>query len=400
MLLKGGKVLTCGALVKRDVLIREGVIADIGENLSDDEVVDVSGCWVRPGAVDVHVHLRQPGYQHKETIYSGTRSAAKGGVTTLMAMPNLIPVPDCEENLRFERDIINREAVVRVYPFASVTRGEKGVSLSAFNELAPLVKGFSDDGVGVNDLGLLRIAMARIKELGSIIASHAEAAGCEDSAEAEYKAVARELGVLNEMGCRYHFCHLSTKQSFDLIRRAQSMGIDVTCEVTPHHLFLCNEDGKSANYKMNPPLRSREDMLATLAALLDGTATMIATDHAPHTREEKAKPLVIAPNGIIGLETLLPLVYTKLVATGVITYEEMVNLTTVNPAKRFGLVYCDMSIGSIADVTALDIENEAVYTEEEILSASVNSPFIGQKLTGFPKLTLVGGRMVYNSSEY
>lgn len=401
ILLQGGQVLMGGKLSPADVLIDGNRIVRVAPGLKEEgaQVYDMRGCWIAPGAVDVHTHLREPGYTHKETMYTGTRSAAKGGITAVMSMPNLDPCPDSAKNLAIQNAIIAKDAVIRVYPYASLTRGEKGESLSDIRELSKLVKAFSDDGRCVNDLKLLEQAMRLVKECGGIIASHAEAAGYTGT-EAESVAVERECEFAFKTGCRYHFCHLSTKKSFDAVRQVKRAGADVTCEVMPHHLFLDENDVKGdPNAKMSPPLRSAEDREYTLQALLDGTADMVATDHAPHAPKEKAMGFDKAPNGITGFETLLPLVYTGLVKTGLADCGMMQNWVTESPAKRFGIPYSKIEEGAPADIAALDIRYERVYEKEATLSKSKNTPFSKSVLYGTPVLTLAEGRVVYDTDR-
>ena len=273
-----------GELVRADISVENGFITSLcAAEDATAEAYDLRGAFVMPGAVDVHAHLREPGFEYKETVLTGTRSAAKGGITALMAMPNLDPVPDSAEHLKAETDIIARDAVVAVYPFGAVTVGERGKELADLEGLAPYVRAFSDDGRGVNDAALLKKAMLIAKKYGKIIASHAEKEGYGTSPEAEIYAVESELKLVRETGCKYHFCHLSTAKSWAMVRAAKRAGLDVTAEVTPHHLFLSERFApREGNFKMNPPLRSYEDMRATVTAVLDGTADMIATDHAPH----------------------------------------------------------------------------------------------------------------------
>lgn len=398
MLLKNGKILIGEELCSSDILIgTDGTIEAIGKNLTDKgEIYDLKGGFVIPSAVDVHVHLREPGYEYKETVKSGTLASAKGGVGTIMPMPNLSPCPDSVEHLKVQTEIIARDAVVKCYPFASVTVGEKGEELSDLNALAPLVKAFTDDGKGVNNLPLLRKAMEIAKANDLVIASHAEAENLGTSREAEIVAVKREIEMAKEVGVKYHFCHISTRDAYEYIRKAKKEGYDITVEACPHHLILSDKDIKDGNTKMNPPLRSLDDMLATVEALLDGTVDMLATDHAPHAKEEKgeyAKSL----NGIIGLETFLPSIYTYFVRTGKLSYSRFVELISTSPAKRFSLPVPEIKVGAKANLAVLDIENEREYTEEEILSLSKNSPFIGYKLYGFNKLTLVDGKVAYEN---
>lgn len=396
ILIKNGYIVYKDNLVKKDILIDENKIIKMEETLNYEcEIIDATGCLIMPGAVDVHVHLREPGFEYKETIKSGTLSCAKGGVTSIMSMPNLKPCPDCLKNLKVQTDIIERDAVVNVYPFGSVTVNEEDKVLSNIEEMKDFVYGLSDDGRGVNNLELLEQAMVLAKKYDLTIASHAEDNYYKYSREGEYVAVLREIELAKKIGCKYHFCHMSVKESFDAIRKAQQEGYNITCEVAPHHLVLNKEMIKDANYKMNPPLRSEEDRIATVNALLDGTACMIASDHAPHSEEEKSLEYDKCPNGIIGIETMIPIIYTEFVKKGLIGLNRFLDILVYNPIKVFNLPERDLNVGSVADITVIDIENSHKYTKEEILSKGKNSPFIGNSYYGFPKYTFVNGELVY-----
>ncbi len=396
MILKNGLIIINNELVKKDILIVDGLIKDIADEIIGEEVLDVSNLLVIPGAVDVHVHLREPGFTHKETIKTGTLSSAKGGVTTIMAMPNLNPTPHNLVNLIIEEEIIKKDALVNVYPYAAVSCGQKGIEIANLEELCSHVYAITDDGVGVNNLDILVRAMEFAKKYNIVMASHAEDVIDSKLPQGEYVAVRREIEYAKRIGCKYHFCHLSTKESFEAVRQAQREGYtNITCEVSPHHLFLNDSMIKDGNWKMNPPLRSEENRLETIKALLDGTAAVIASDHAPHSIEEKGREYSLCPNGIIGLETIIPLVYTNLVKTGVAKYSDMLNWLVYNPIKIFNLPERKLEVGYPADLAILDINTERVYTEDEIQSMGKNSPFIGMKLTGFTKYTLVSGKIVW-----
>lgn len=399
ILLKNGFVYDGGSLKKLDVLISNKTIKQIGADIkiNNAEVFDVKGCWIIPGAIDVHTHLREPGYERKETILTGTGAAARGGVTTAMAMANLDPVPDSLKNLKIEQDLIKKDALVKVFPYAAVTVGRHGKELVDFSKLKDKVKAFSDDGGGFNDMNLLEKAAVLLKDSGAIICSHAEADGY-DAEQSEIAAVERELEVVHLTGVKYHFCHLSQKESLEKVKEAKANGLDVSCEVTPHHLVLNSSYVKDTNFKMNPPLRCEEDRQAVENALMDGTADMIATDHAPHTEEEKALPFEEAPNGIIGLETFLPVVYTHFVKSGKASHGDFLNWCVINPAKRFNLLHGEIKVGGIADIAVLDIENE--WTVKDFVSKGKNSPFKGQKLFGNNILTLVDGKAVYKDKRF
>ncbi len=397
LLIKNGKIIEKNQLVKKDILIDDNKIIKIEDTIDFDcEILDATDCLVMPGAVDVHVHLREPGFEYKETIKSGTMSCAKGGVTSIMSMPNLKPCPDCLDNLQVQLDKIATDAVVNVYPFGSVTVNEEDKELSNINEMYSHIYGLSDDGRGVNNLDLLKQAMELAKKYNLTIASHAEDNVYKYAREGEYVAVLREIELAKEIGCKYHFCHMSVKESFDAIRKAQQEGYtNITCEVAPHHLVLNKDMIKDANYKMNPPLREESDRLATIEALLDGTACMIASDHAPHSEEEKLLEYDKCPNGIIGIETMVPIIYTEFVKKGLISLDRFLDILVYNPIKVFNLPERDLKVGSVADIAVIDIENEHIYTKEEILSKGKNSPFIGNSYYGFTKYTLVNGEVVY-----
>ncbi len=396
MILKNGYIVIDNKLVKKDIEIIKDIIFKIEDDIPSNDFIDCKGGLIIPGATDVHVHLREPGYSYKETILSGTKAAAKGGVTTVLSMPNLKPCPDTIENLNVQLDIISKDAQIKVYPYASVTKGELGKELSNLDELAPLVKAITDDGVGVNNISLLIKAMEYAKKYNIVIASHAEDLVDSKLPQGEYVAVRREIELAKKIGCKYHFCHISTKESFDAIRQAHKEGYtNITCEVTPHHLLLNEEMIKDSNWKMNPPLRSEENRLETIKALLDGTACMIASDHAPHTKEEKSKPYDQAPNGIIGIETMLPLIYTHFVEQGKATLEDFISWFVNNPRKVFSLSERKIEIGYPADLTILDIKNQRKYREKEILSLSKNTPYINMEMKGFPILTIYKGNIVW-----
>ena len=292
--------------------------------------------------------------------------------------------------------IIDQDAQVKVYPYASVTKNEKGQELSSLEELCPLVKAITDDGVGVNNIDILIEAMKYAKKYNIVIASHAEDLIDSKLPQGEYVAVRREIELAKQIGCKYHFCHMSTKESFDAIRQAHKEGYtNITCEVSPHHLLLNEEMIKDSNWKMNPPLRSEENRLETIKALLDGTACMIASDHAPHSKEEKNKPYDEAPNGIIGIETMLPLIYTHFIDTKKASYNDFIDWFVNNPRKVFSLSERKIEVGFQADITVLDINTKRKYQKDEILSLSENSPYIGMEMKGFPILTIYKGKIVW-----
>ena len=397
ILIKNGFIIDNNVLVKKDILINNNLIEKIEDDINGDyEILDATGCLVMPGAVDVHVHLREPGFEKKETIKTGTLSSAKGGVTSIMSMPNLNPCPDNIDAVNKQLDIIKKDACVNVYPFGSVSVNEEDKNLSDIDDIHDLVYGLTDDGRGVNNLELLEQAMILAKKYDLTIASHAEDNYYKYAREGEYVAVIREIELAKKIGCKYHFCHMSVGDSFDAIRQARAEGYtNITCEVAPHHLVLNKDMIKDANYKMNPPLRDEDDRIATIEALLDGTAQVIASDHAPHTEEEKSQEYDKCPNGIIGIETMIPIIYTNFVKNGLISLNRFLDLLVYNPIKIFNLPKRDLKEGMIADIAVLDIDNKHKYTKEEILSKGKNSPFINEEYYGFPKFTLVAGKLVY-----
>ena len=363
---------------------------------------------VFPGFCDVHVHFREPGFSYKETIHAGSRAAAHGGYTAVCTMPNLDPVPDSVDNLKQQLDIIEDDAAIHVYPYGAITIGQKGESLADLDGMAENVIAFSDDGRGVQNDDMMRKAMLRAKALGKMIVAHCEVNSLlrggyiHDGAyaaehghrgicsESEYAQIARDIELVKETGCTYHVCHISTKESVELIRKAKSEGIDITCETGPHYLVMddsnLKEDGR---FKMNPPLRSEEDRLALIEGIKDGTIDMIATDHAPHSWEEKSRGLEKSAFGIVGLETAFPVMYTKLVLTGIITLEKLIKLLSDNPRKRFGI-----PLGN--DFTVWKLDEEITVDPEKFLSKGRSTPFVGEKLLGECMLTVCDGRIVYN----
>ena len=396
MIIKNGYVIINNELVRKDLLIQDGKIVDIKDNIDGDDYLDAKDCLIMPGGVDVHVHLREPGFTYKETINSGTKAAAKGGITTVMSMPNLRPCPHNVKNLKVQEEIIEKDAVVHVYPYGAVSVDQKGQEIADLESLCKKVVAITDDGVGVNNIEILTEAMKIAKKYNIVMASHAEDEVDGKLPQGEYVAVEREIKLAKEIGCKYHFLHMSTKQSFELIRQAHKEGYkNITCEVAPHHLLLNQDMIKNGNFKMNPPLRSKEDMEETIKALLDGTAIMIASDHAPHAAHEKNVEYSKCLNGIIGLETMIPLIYTHFIETKKATLNDFMDWFVTNPNKVFSLPERKLEVGYDADITVLDIKTKRKFTEEEIVSLSKNSPYIGMEMTGFPKYTLVNGKIVW-----
>lgn len=370
-------------------------------------VYNSSQYMIFPGFCDVHVHLRQPGFSYKETIKSGTQASAHGGYTTVFSMPNLKPVPDSAEHLKEQLDIIKRDAVINVLPYGAITVGQNGEELSDMEGMAKDVIAFSDDGRGVQSEEMMKEAMLMAKALGKIIVAH-----CEDNSllhggyihdgvyaskhshrgicsESEWKPIKRDLELCRQTGCAYHVCHISCKESVELIRQAKAQGVNVTCETGPHYLILTDEDLKEdGRFKMNPPLRSKEDRQALIEGVLDGTIDMIATDHAPHSQEEKSRGLEKSAFGIVGIETAFQLLYTHLVKKNIISLERLVELLAVNPRKRFGLEY-DNSF------TVWDLDKKTVINPSDFLSMGKATPFEGEEVFGECELTVCNGKTAY-----
>lgn len=365
-------------------------------------------CFLFPGFVDVHVHLREPGFLYKETIATGTKACARGGYSDVCAMPNLNPVPDSVEHLVPQLEAIKKDACIRVWPYGAITVGELGETLADLEGMAPDVIAFSDDGKGVQEEAMMRSAMLECRRLGKILAAH-----CEDNSllrggyihdgeyakahghlgicsESEWGPIARDLKLAKETGCAYHVCHISTKESVELIRQAKAEGVDVTCETGPHYILLSDRDlQEDGRFKMNPPLRSEEDRRAILEGILDGTIDMIATDHAPHSAEEKSRGLARSAMGVVGIETAFPLLYTHLVKTGLLTLERLVELMAVNPRKRFG-------IPENGDFSIWDLSKEYTIDPADFLSKGRATPFAGWKVSGENLMTIVGGKIVWH----
>lgn len=364
-----------------------------------------------PGLCDVHVHFREPGFSYKETIASGSAAAARGGYTAVCTMPNLDPVPDSAEHLQVQLDAIERGAAIKVLPYGAITVGEKGEKLADMEAMSDKVCAFSDDGKGVQNDEMMREAMTAAKRLGKIIAAH-----CEDnsllfggyihdgeyarmhghrgiSSASEYKQIERDLRLAEETGCAYHVCHISTKESVELIRQAKAHGVNVTCETAPHYLVLCDEDmQEDGRFKMNPPLRSREDKKALIEGIKDGTIDMIATDHAPHSAEEKGRGLEKSLMGVVGLETAFPVLYTELVMKNIITLERLVELMSFKPKERFG-------IDTNNDFAVFDISEAYKIDPEDFLSMGRATPFAGREVFGRCLLTVHNGKVVYKAED-
>ena len=407
-IIKGANVYKNGKFTVSDLCVKDGIITCVSPN-SNTTVNNCEGLFLFPGLIDVHVHLREPGFSYKETVLSGTEAALRGGFTSVCPMPNLNPVPDCDETLSLQEAIIKRDAKVNVYPFGAITYGEKGEKLSDMDAMAERVAGFSDDGRGVQSTEMMENAMRKAKSLGKVISAH-----CEDNSllfggvihdgefakrsgipgicsESEWKPIARDIELALKTGCKYHVCHISTKESVALIREAKRSGVDITCETAPHYLAF--DDGDIENhgrFKMNPPIRSRADKEALLEGVCDGTIDMIATDHAPHTVEEKSKGLLDSPFGVVGLETSFAACYTYLVKTGLISLEKLIALMHDNPMKRFGIGN-NLEIGDKADFTVFDLSEEYIVNPADFKTQGRSTPFEGKKLCGVCKMTAVSG---------
>ncbi|MGG3640627.1 dihydroorotase [Bacillus gobiensis] len=422
-LIKNGWVLNEeGNKIKQDIRVEGNTITEIGSlsPTKEEQVIEAEGLLVAPGFVDLHVHLREPGGEKKETIETGTKAAAKGGFTTIAAMPNTRPVPDTIENLELVNDRIKASAVTRVLPYSAITIRQTGKEMTDFAALKKLgAFAFTDDGVGIQSAGMMYEAMKKAASLDMAIVAH-----CEDNSliyggsvhDGEFAQkhqlngipsicesvqIARDVLLAESTGCHYHVCHISTKESVRVVRDAKKAGIRVTAEVTPHHLLLTDQDipGLDTNYKMNPPLRSAEDREALIEGLLDGTIDFIATDHAPHTEEEKQVKMELAPFGIVGLETAFPLLYTHFVKNGTWSLKQLIDYLTVKPCEAFNLPYGTISVGGIADLTLIDINKDAKIDKQTFNSKGKNTPFDGISCFGWPAATIASGKLVYKEES-
>ena len=419
-LIKGGTVVAEGVSRKADVLIADGKIAAIEESIIADEqteVFDAEGCVVTYGLADVHVHLREPGYSAKETITTGTRAAAHGGVTTVCSMPNLQPAPDAPETIAIEQQMIDEQAIIEVLPFATISSNRAGRELADIEALRPLSVGYSDDGNGIQTEPLMREAMKRIAAVDGIIAAH-----CEDDSllhagyihdgeyahihghkgicsESEWGPIKRDVELAQREGCRYHVCHISTKESVEIIREAKQKCAHISCETAPHYLVLCDSNLKEeGRFKMNPPLRAAEDKAALIDGIKDGTIEVIATDHAPHTAEEKSRGLKGSMMGIVGIETSFAICYTHLVRKGVITIEKLIELMSENPRRIFRLGGA-MQVGERADIAVFNTTKPYTIDTAEFLSMGKATPFEGEEVYGRCMLTLFGGKAVWKENK-
>lgn len=420
-LLKGGQVYRDGAFSFSDVLVEAGRIAAVSPDISPergDRVFDFSSCFLIPGLVDVHVHLRQPGFLYKETIKTGTLAAARGGYTTVCAMPNLNPAPDSPAHLQVQLDAIAADACVEVLPYGCITVGQRGRGeLVDFAALAPFVCAFSDDGKGVQDAQLMEHAMRAIAKMGRVLSAH-----CEDEtllgggyihegdyarrhghpgicSESETAQVLRDLALAEKTGCRYHVCHVSAKETVAAIRQAKRRGVDVTCETAPHYLLLCDEDlQEDGRFKMNPPLRARADRDALIEGLLDGTIDMIATDHAPHSADEKSRGLAGSLMGVVGLECAFPMLFTSLVQKQkILSLEKLIERMAIAPRSRFG-IQGSIHVGARADIAVIDPRIAGQVDPAAFFSLGRATPFAGWEYRGDIRCTIAGGKIAYLKS--
>ena len=417
MLLKNCKILKNGKFERVDILIKDDKIEKISKNIdiTDENTIDVKDKFVTAGFIDAHVHWREPGFPQKETVYTASRAAARGGFTTVMTMPNLNPVPDSVETLKKQLDIIKRDSVIRAIPYGAITKDEAGEELSDMNNIAKDVFAFTDDGRGVQSANVMYEAMLMGSKLNKAIVAHCEdnslirGGGMHEGQRSkelglkgipsicESVQIARDILLAEAANCHYHVCHISTKESVRAVRDGKRHGIKVTCEVTPHHLLSCEDDIPSNDgmWKMNPPLRAREDRNSLIAGILDGTIDIIATDHAPHTLEEKQKGIEKSAFGIVGSETAFAQLYTKFVKTDIFSLELLVKLMSENVAKTFNLPYGKLEENGIADIVVIDLEKEMIINPDEFLSKGRNTPYAREKVYGIPVLTISNGKIAY-----
>ena len=418
IVIKGGTVKGAKIAGKADIAIEGERIAEIAENIAttaNDRIIDATGLVVAPAFVDVHVHLREPGYGYKERIATGTKAAARGGYSTVCPMPNLNPVPDSLEHLQEQLDIIERDACIEVLPYAAITIGRKGEELVDIAALKDRVCGFSDDGSGVQHDTMMEQAMRKAAELDTIIAAHCEVEELlrggyiHDGeyaklhghkgicSESEWEQVRRDIEIAEKVGCRYHVCHISTKETVERVRKAKARGVKVTCETGPHYLIYTDMDlEEDARWKMNPPLRSAEDRAALIEGIKDGTIDMIATDHAPHSIEEKSRGLKDSAMGIVGLETAFAALNTHLVGKGIITLDRLVELMSINPRKVFR-IEGGLEVGERADIVLLDTAKEWQVDSSKFYSMGRVTMFDGCRMKGDAVMTLHRGKIVYDN---
>ena len=417
--IKGCDVFIDGRFVSSDVEVSGGIVSRVEPGIVPENGVPVfnfNNCRIVPGLVDVHVHLREPGFSYKETMATGTAAAARGGYTAVCAMPNLNPVPDSAEHLAAELEAIRRGALIGVYPYGALTVGERGEAMSDIASLAASVAAFSDDGRGVQSEGMMRECMRAVAKTGKILAAHCEVDSLLNGgyihdggyarahghrgicSESEWREVERDIRLAEETGCAFHVCHVSTKESVTLIREAKRRGADVTAETAPHYLLLTDADlQEDGRFKMNPPLRGEADRAALIEGLLDGTIDMIATDHAPHSAEEKSRGLEKSAMGVVGLECAFAVLYTGLVETGVLTLERLTELMSCAPARRFKLPGGEIKAGSPADLAVFDTDTEYTIDPAEFASKGRATPFEGWRVKGKCLMTVCAGRTVWKA---
>ena len=417
--IKGCDVFIDGRFVSSDVEVSGGIVSRVEPGIVPENGVPVfnfNNCRVVPGLVDVHVHLREPGFSYKETMATGTAAAARGGYTAVCAMPNLNPVPDSAEHLAAELEAIRRGALIGVYPYGALTVGERGEAMSDIASLAASVAAFSDDGRGVQSEGMMRECMRAVAKTGKILAAHCEVDSLLNGgyihdggyarahghrgicSESEWREVERDIRLAEETGCAFHVCHVSTKESVALIRQAKRRGADVTAETAPHYLLLTDADlQEDGRFKMNPPLRGEADRAALIEGLLDGTIDMIATDHAPHSAEEKSRGLEKSAMGVVGLECAFAVLYTGLVEKGVITLEKLTELMSAAPARRFKLPGGAIEAGKPADLAVFDTDTEYKIDPAEFASMGRATPFEGWRVKGKCLMTVCAGRTVWQA---
>ncbi len=417
--LLNGMVYEENTFKKKNIFIDNGRVSDISERTAEKDCVlfDFKNSYIFPGFVDVHVHLREPGFLYKETVKTGTMAAAAGGYTAVCSMPNLNPVPDSADTLKIQLDAIKKDAVISVYPYGSITKGENGEEISDMADISQDVIGFSDDGRGVQNPEIMKMAMKKAKNLNKMIVAH-----CEENAllrggyihdgeyakanghkgicsESEWKPIERDIELLKETAAVYHVCHISTKESVDIIRKAKANGLNITCETGPHYLTLCDMDLKDeGRFKMNPPLRSYEDKEALINGMMDGTIDMLATDHALHSLEEKSKGLKDSAMGVVGLETAFPVMYTEFVKTGKMSLEKLVELMSLNPSARFGIP-TGFKIGEVANLTVFDLNKKYIINPDEFVTMGRATPFEGREVYGKCQMTVADGKIVYGDKE-
>ncbi|MEG0918396.1 MAG: dihydroorotase [Anaerovoracaceae bacterium] len=403
-LLKNAMVYTANGFEKKNIIISKGEVF-VSDISSFDNSIDYSGKYIIPGFVDVHVHLREPGFFYKETIKSGTMAAAAGGFTAVCSMPNLKPAPTNLENLKVQLDIIEKDAVIKVYPYGAITSDQSGIGdLSKMEEMAPFVVAFTDDGKGVQEEETMRQAMIKASKLNKIIVAHCEDESLNETpymgttSISEYSQVIRDINLSKETGCGYHVCHASAKESIEAVRQGKQEGVNVTCETGPHYVVFNKDTIKAeGRFKMNPPIKEEEDRIAIIEAIKDGTLDMIATDHAPHSREEKAKGFVDSMFGVVGLETSFGILNKHLVKSGIISLEKLIDIMAIKPRERFGLEGGYIKDGQVADLTVLDIDVETIVNPNEFLSMGKSTPFEDMQMAGKIIATYVNGEIKYEN---